>query len=981
MQINKNTPLWDVSKTVSERIDWLLSAMTIEEKLSWLGSETPDLERLGIPGFAFGGEAAHGVEARNDQGVRRRPEMTTSFPQPIGMSASWDVELIKKAGEVTGTEARVLYHRHPDRSLSRWAPTVDLERDPRWGRTEEGYGEDPVLTGAMAGAYIKGMQGEDDRYIRTAATLKHFYGNNTEEGRGWKNTSIDPRNKYELYLEPFRRCIEYAGAEGVMTAYNKINGTAGILNSEVTDILKKEYGLKHVVGDGAAMGLVVTLHHCFGQHAETIAAALKAGVDGMSDDPKLVETAAKEAYELGLITETDVDRAIRCMMDTKIRLGIYDREKQNPFDFITEENLDSAGNREVCKQLSRESIILLKNENNQLPLDMSLDTEKMALIGPLADVWYQDWYGGTPPYKKTLRQGLLELQNRPIPYADGLDRVIFTYNGKGLGISEDEKLCVVERPEVFIKEYWGEGSYTFRSERTGKYMNLQLEESGGQGNVKGRIAVQKEEAFDWFVLEIFHLSEREDGCVMLTDRFHYPLQVQSDGGVLSVDAEEGTSIKMEVIESGVQKAVELAKEKQVVLLAVGCNPMINAKEEIDRKTLALPEEQQALIHEVSKVNPNVVLVLFTNYPYSIVEEEKEVSAIITSATGSQDMGKAMAEAIFGICAPAGRLNMTWYQDVSQLPDIDDYDMIKGKRTYRYFDGEVLYPFGYGKTYTIFRYENLAVKLINQKNLAVTLTVQNVGNVTSDEVVQIYGKAPASRVRKPMKQLLAFTRIKDVKPGEKRAVSFRISTAELRFYDVISQSLMVEEGTYRIFAGASSADEAVWTEVFIPGRKTDVRDTSKKIAADHYDDYENLCLTEGHFKYHALTLCDDGKAGQAVYRDCKLKDTDRVLSLHMKSEKGVKVSVFVDGVKAGYWEGETRTCEQNSAPKLDKYAWMEVEERNRYRKPVYEDIDVMLEGVKAGNAEIKIVFEGDVHFCYWRMKESATGGKINLGVAN
>lgn len=981
MQINKNTPLWDVSKTVSERIDWLLSAMTLEEKLSWLASETPDLERLGIPGFAVGGEAAHGVEARNDQGVRRTPEVTTSFPQPIGMSASWDVELIKRAGEVTGTEARVLYHRHPNRGLSRWAPTVDLERDPRWGRTEEGYGEDPVLTGAMAGAYIKGMQGEDALYIRTAATLKHFYGNNTEEGRGWKSSSIDPRNKYELYLEPFRRCIEDAGAEGVMTAYNKINGTAGILNPEVTDILKKEYGLKHVVGDGAAMGLVVTLHHCFGQHAETIAEALNAGVDGMSDDPKLVEAAAKEAYELGLLTETDVDRAIRCMMDTKIRLGIYDREKQNPFDFVTEENLDSAENREVCKQLSRESIVLLKNENHLLPLDRSMDTEKMALIGPLADAWYQDWYGGTPPYKKTLRQGLLELQNQVIPYADGLDRVIFTYNGKGLEISEEENLCVAEEPEVFIKEYWGEGSYTFRSERTGKYMNLQIDESGGQENVKGRIAVQKEEAFDWFVLEIFHMNEGEDGCVMLTDRFHYPLLIQADGSVISADAEEGSPIKMEVIESGVQKAVELAKGKQVVVLAAGCNPMINAKEEIDRKTLALPEEQQALIHEVSKVNPNVVLVLFTNYPYSIVEEEKEVPAIITSATGSQDMGTAMAEAIFGICAPAGRLNMTWYQDESQLPDIDDYDIIKGKRTYRYFEGEVLYPFGYGKTYTTFRYENLTVKLMNQKNLAVTLTVQNVGNVTSDEVVQIYGKAPASRVKKPRKQLLAFARIKDVKAGEKREVTFRIPTAELRFYDVISQSLMVEEGTYQIFAGASSADEAVWTEVFIPGRKTGVRDTSKKIAADHYDDYENLCLAEGHFKYHALTLCDDAKAGVAVYRDCEIRDTDRVLSLHMKSEKGVKVSVFVDGVKAGVWEGETRTCEQNSAPKLDKYAWMEVEERNRYRKPVYEDIDVMLEGVKAGNAEIKIVFEGDVHFCYWRMKESATGGKINLGVAN
>lgn len=153
--------------------------------------------------------------------------MTTSFPQPIGMSASWDPELIKQAGEVTGNEARVIWHRHPDYGFSRWAPTVDLERDPRWGRNEEGYGEDPVLTGKMAGAYIEGMQGDDPKYLRCASTLKHFYGNNTEVGRGWKNSSIDPRNKYELYLEPFRRCIEESGAEGIMTAYNRINGTVG----------------------------------------------------------------------------------------------------------------------------------------------------------------------------------------------------------------------------------------------------------------------------------------------------------------------------------------------------------------------------------------------------------------------------------------------------------------------------------------------------------------------------------------------------------------------------------------------------------------------------------------------------------------------------------------------------------------------------------------------------------------------------------
>ena len=381
-----DTPFWDPSLPFEERLDWLLSEMTMDEKLSCMATRVPDLERLGIPGFSVGGEAAHGVEARNDQNDLGAAEPTTSFPQPIGMSATWDPDLIKKAGEVTGTEARVIYHRHPDRGLSRWAPTVDLERDPRWGRTEEGYGEDPVLTGVMSSAYIQGMQGDDPKYLRVAATLKHFYANNTEAGRGWKSSCVDPRNRQELYLEPFRRALMNGRAEGVMTAYNKINGIPGMLNPEVREILKKEYGLKgHVVCDGGAMELVANLHHYYGLHAETLANAVKAGVDGMSDRPEAVAQAAREAWDLGLITEEEIDEALRNIFRTKLRLGIYDREPCNPYDRVMEEDLNSPLNKQICLQLSREAIVLLKNENKMLPLDPAVPAETMALVGPLAD--------------------------------------------------------------------------------------------------------------------------------------------------------------------------------------------------------------------------------------------------------------------------------------------------------------------------------------------------------------------------------------------------------------------------------------------------------------------------------------------------------------------------------------------------------------------------------------------------------------------
>ena len=237
IKFEQNTPLWDNSLSIEERLDYLTGAMTLEEKIHCLTTGCPDIPRLGIRATYMGGEAAHGIEARHDQAFNKgEPEPTTAFTQPIGMSASFDRELIRECGRAVGEEARALYTRNGGGGLCRWAPTIDMERDPRWGRNEEGYGEDPVLTGKMAGVYIEGMQGDDPKYLRCASTLKHFYGNNTEVGRGWKNSSIDPRNKYELYLEPFRRCIEESGAEGIMTAYNRINGTVGGMVRENMEI-------------------------------------------------------------------------------------------------------------------------------------------------------------------------------------------------------------------------------------------------------------------------------------------------------------------------------------------------------------------------------------------------------------------------------------------------------------------------------------------------------------------------------------------------------------------------------------------------------------------------------------------------------------------------------------------------------------------------------------------------------------------------
>ncbi|MGN0294546.1 MAG: glycoside hydrolase family 3 C-terminal domain-containing protein [Lachnospiraceae bacterium] len=897
-------PFFDESLSVEKRIDWLLAAMTLDEKMKCLASTVSDIERLGVKGFSVGGEAAHGVEARNDQNGEGQAEPTTSFTQPIGMSATWDTELIRQAGEVTGREARVLYHRHPDRGLSRWAPTVDMERDPRWGRTEEGYGEDPLLAGAMAGAYVKGMQGDDPKYLRVAATLKHFYANNTEVGRVYKSSSVDSRNKMEYYLEPFRRAIEESHAEAIMTAYNKVNGVPAILNSEVQTILKDQYGLGHAVCDGGAMEMAVTMHDYYGIHAQTLAGAIRAGVDSMSDRPELVEQAAREAYELNLLTEEDMDQALRNMFRTKLRLGIYDKEGSNPYDRVGEDDLNSRAHQEICRQVAWESMVLLKNQGNMLPLPLPDRENQVAVIGPMADMWYPDWYGGMPPYTRTLKQGLEEIAGRDIACADGRDRVIFRLGDRGVAIREDGTLCLSHTPDIFICDDWGEGSLTFQSARTGKFMNTRLPGEHDAPSERGRIAAEKEATLDWFVMEIFHLERLENGTVHLLERFGSAVQIDEDGSLVSMREDgEPAEFHLEIVESGLEKAKELARTCDTVILALGCNSMVNAKEEVDRTTICLPPAQEALLEEIVRVNSSTVLVLLSNYPYAINQAQEKLPAILWSATGSQDMGTAAAEILFGLHAPAGRLNMTWYRSDDQLPDMDDYDIIQGKRTYRYFDGEVLYPFGHGLTYTTFDYTDLVVKPKDGTKLQVSFNLANTGTAASDEVVQIYGTAPASRVKKPLKQLIGFGRVKDMQPGEQRRIAFEIPMSEFRFYDVISRTMMVEEGMYRIAVGASSEDLRRSVFVQIPGRTTGFRNLTRRIAADHYDEYDNIFLTEGQFGFTSAAVRDPKRMGRLIYRDCILPDSGS-LYLHLKSGEDGTAEIYLDGQKVGEFTGKT-----------------------------------------------------------------------------
>lgn len=859
----RKTPLWNNKLPIEERLDFLLKELTLEEKIACLTTSCPEIERLGITATFMGGEAAHGIEARHDQAFNAgEPEATTSFTQPIGLSGSFDRELLFKCGQAVGEEARALFARNPKGGLCRWAPTIDMERDPRWGRTEEAYGEDAYLTGEMASSYIRGMRGEDPFYIRCGATLKHFYANNVEKDRGRISSSLDERNKYEYYLEPFRKAVTEGGAEAVMTSYNEINGVPAILNDEVQRLVKDTWGLPgHVVCDGGDFQQTVSLHEYFETHGRTLACALKAGVDCFTDEGEVVAAAAREALAEGWITEKDIDKSVRNSFRTRIRLGFFDGEGDCPYTGMGEEYVNSPEHQRLCRQMAEEAMVLLKNEKDFLPF-CEERVSSLAVVGPLAEEWYKDWYSGIPPYHVTPLEGIRRaFPGTAVSCHSGLSRIRLKCGERYVGLKESGELILgtEEKAEEFLFTDWGCGSTTLFSQSRKRYVTLEEETDIPR-------AVSKE-VFGWFVRELWSFvpldpqaapgEYREAGSYYLhswngrgiiIDEAGY-LKTQAGQQEDGLDKKEGSAavFEIEVLEDGIEKAAALASSADKAVVVIGCNPVVNSKEEIDRTTLALSPAQRKLVEEVWKANPDTAVVLIANYPYAICELQEKVPAVLYTASGSQELGTAIGAMLAGKVNPAGRLPMTWYCREQDLPDINDYDIIKGKRTYQYFEEKVLYPFGHGLSYTQFSYGPLHVEA-EKEGVRLRLSVVNTGRMPGDEVVQLYVHGESSRVKRPIRQLKGFERLKDLRPGETRQVEFWVKYEDLRYYDVISRSLVFEEGNYTFMAGASSADLRQQAVLFLSAplerKPAPYRAPFERTMAAQYDDYDNCFLHKG-----------------------------------------------------------------------------------------------------------------------------------------
>ncbi|AEI42755.1 glycoside hydrolase family 3 protein [Paenibacillus mucilaginosus] len=880
MTIEKDDLYWDFNAPLEDRVIDLIAQLTLDEKIELMPQYQIAIERLGIQAYKHGTEAAHGMAWLGE---------ATSYPQPIGLACTWDSELLKRIGSAIGDEARGFYKQNPNfNGLTLWAPTVDLERDPRWGRTEEAYGEDPVLAGKLAAALTQGIQGDHPFYLKAVATLKHFIGNNNEAGRGDTSVSLDPRNLREYYLKVFEITFKEGGAQSMMTAYNAVNGVPANLSELVIDIVKGEWGMNgFVVSDAFDVTGTMRDHHYVETLKEAVARSIReGGIDSITDDAAVVTEAIHEALKDGLLTENDLDTALRNTFRVRFRLGEFDPPERNPYATIDESAILHPEHAKLAREASQKAVVLLKNDEKTLPLQAD-KLSKVAVIGPLADVVYQDWYSGSLPYAVTPLQGIRERlaaegKDAVTSYAAGTDRMRIKAISRGryVRLSEDSKSPLAaraERPEegdIFEISDWGWGSHTLIALRNSLFVTTDDK----------NLQASAHRIWEWFTKEVFQIRpvDQDSSLVTFSTWNGTPVTVDDETGILLVGdgqevemsndinvggaAEVGSSVvgtqadtfEIECVSSGLDAAVASARGADAAIVFVGNHPLINGKETMDRPDITLAESQEKLALAVIEKNPNTIIVVVGSYPFALNALQEKAKAIIYTSHAGQELGRAVAAVLFGDVNPAGRLNMTWYKSVDQLPPFMDYDIIRGCRTYQYFEGEPLYPFGHGLSYSDFRYEALQL-LPNRAEAGTDTAVQvscrvtNISDCEGEEVVQLYVRADASRVKRPRLQLADFKRIA-LAAGESAEVTFQLQLESLAIWDVTRDRFCLESGTYTVMLGASSVDLRLDGSLTVEGETIPPRDLTKVTRAANYDAYQGIHLGE----------CIEGGSAAAVY---------------------------------------------------------------------------------------------------------------------
>ena len=680
---------------VSERVSDLISRMTLREKCSQLIHEATEIEHLGIARYNWWNECLHGVA---------RAGRATVFPQAIGMAASFDAPLLRQAADAISSEARAKHHQAVREGfrgiyfgLNFWSPNINLYRDPRWGRGQETYGEDPYLTSRMGVAFVKGLQGDDPRYMKVAAAPKHFaVHSGPEPSRHRDDIRVSARDLHETYLPHFKAVVQEAKAAAVMSAYNRVNGESATAHSVLLKrILRDEWGFKgHVVSDCGAVSDIHYNHKIASSLEEAAALALKNGCDLFCDGlyPALVSAAEK-----GLVDEATIDAALARVLTTRFRLGMFDPPAAVPFTLIKPEAVDCSVHRALARKMARESIVLLRNEGGLLPLDKKKH-HTIAVVGPHGSsiAGLKGNYHGTTTGFVTVLEGVIRKVS------------------VGTRIIESRSCEMV-------------------------------------GEINNRLGE----------LTCAHIPEADIFIACL-------------GFSPELEGEEQPTIDIDGFKGG------------------------------DKRYLDLPEIQKKVLEALIASGKPVILVLFGGSPMTIGGYLDKVPAVLMAWYPGEEGGNAVADVLFGDYNPAGRTPITWPLSLDQLPPFEEYAM-KG-RTYRFMEAAPLFRFGYGLSYTRFRYGNLRVKRMERGSapISVTCDVTNVGSRDGDEVAQLYVSDVKASVPVPRVHLEGFQRIRLAK-GARKKLSFTLTAAQLSAYDDNGRPFL-EPGEFTISVGGGQPDD-------------------------------------------------------------------------------------------------------------------------------------------------------------------------------
>lgn len=845
----------DLNKSFEERAADLVSRMTLEEKVAQMGNAAPAIPRLDVPEYEWWNEALHGVA---------RAGAATVFPQAIGLAATFDEKLMLEIATAISDEARAKHHEFAGRGLRKryqgltfWSPNINIFRDPRWGRGQETYGEDPWLTARMGVAFVKGLQGDDPKYRKVDATAKHFaVHSGPEADRHHFDVHPSERDLYETYLPAFQALVQEGDVASVMGAYNRVYGESASASPRLLQqILRKDWGFDgYVVSDCDSIEDIYKHHKIVATAPEAAALGVRYGTEldcGKTYDQLI------PAVKQNLVSEKEIDAAVRKLMLTRFQLGMFDPPERVRWAQIPYSVNQSPKHDQLARRAAQSSIVMLKNDG-MLPL--SRDIKTLAVIGPTADevMSLLGNYYGTPAAPVTILQGIREAVGKQtkVIYSRGADLVEGREEPRAVPLIDSSFL----RPDASSKEQGLKGEYFRGRDLAGEPVLTRVDsriafrwDRGAPTDdlaARGELSNEQSLAGDDF-------SVRWTGQLLPPTSGKYELVVGANDGVrlyiddrllvdgweqnervkshtVSVDLEGGRAyrIKLEYFEdvrdaeirlgwqrpgakAPFEEALDAARSADAVVFVGGLTGDVEGEEMKvsypgfaggDRTDLRLPGSQRKLLEALQATGKPIALVLTGGSALAVDWAQQRLPAILMAWYPGQRGGNAVAEVLFGNVNPSGRLPVTFYKENEKLPAFDDYAM-QG-RTYRYFTGQPLYPFGHGLSYTRFEYSNLKLdraSVAANGAIQASLTVKNVGPRAGEEVVQLYVAPKDSKQPWANKDLRGVQRVA-LQPGQAGTVSFTLKAAsDLLHYDVNAKQYAVEAGKYEVQVGASSAD--------------------------------------------------------------------------------------------------------------------------------------------------------------------------------